>query len=176
MLGPNGAEYPLSAEGLATAMSQFVREFGVSLVGGCCGTTPAHIRAVVDAISGVTRGTRDPQPEPAVASLYQSVPFKQDASVLMIGERTNSVGSKAFREAMLEARYNDASRSPAPRSATAHPLARLRGLRRARRQRRHARVGPVRHRATLPLMSTPPNRPWSDPEMLGGRCRQLGQL
>jgi len=107
MLGPNGAEYPLSPEGLARAMSQFVREFGVSLVGGCCGTTPAHIRAVVDAVAGVTRGARDPQPEPAVASLYQSVPFKQDASVLMIGERTNSVGSKAFREAMLEARYND---------------------------------------------------------------------
>jgi 5-methyltetrahydrofolate--homocysteine methyltransferase len=107
VLGPNGAEYPLSPDGLATAMSQFVREFGVSLVGGCCGTTPTHIRAVVEAISGVTRATRDPQPEPAVASLYQSVPFKQDASVLMIGERTNSVGSKAFREAMLEARYND---------------------------------------------------------------------
>jgi 5-methyltetrahydrofolate--homocysteine methyltransferase len=75
----------------------------VSLVGGCCGTTPAHIEAVVAKLASATRGERAPMPEAGVASLYHHVPFAQDASVLMIGERTNANGSKAFRDAMLAA-------------------------------------------------------------------------
>ena len=162
VLTADGAHYPLSPEELATAHEQFVREFGLSLVGGCCGTTPEHLAAVVQRLrppdrdgcappppaathppavaqpgvvecaaeGGVYRnhsddvddldtpalraGTRSPQIaripqefEPGVASLYQHVPFQQDASYLAIGERTNANGSKAFREAMLEARWDD---------------------------------------------------------------------
>ncbi len=103
-LGAHGAEYPLTPDELATALSGFVREYGLAMVGGCCGTTPEHIRAVVAAVSAIPdteRGVRKIRREPGVSSLYSAVPFKQDLSVLMIGERTNANGSKAFREAML---------------------------------------------------------------------------
>ncbi|NNH69404.1 methionine synthase [Nocardia uniformis] len=101
VLGANGAEYPLTPEELAVAMRQFVSEFGLALVGGCCGTTPEHIRQVAEAVREVKPATRVPEHEPSVSSIYTSVPFAQDASVMMIGERTNANGSKAFREAML---------------------------------------------------------------------------
>ncbi|MGB7364007.1 MAG: methionine synthase [Rhodococcus sp. (in: high G+C Gram-positive bacteria)] len=104
-LGPTGAEYPLGPEELASALSGFVTEFGLSLVGGCCGTTPEHIRQVADAVHDARKGVRDPKPEKGVSSLYAAVPFEQDASILMIGERTNSNGSKAFRDAMLAEDY-----------------------------------------------------------------------
>ncbi|AWG99259.1 methionine synthase [Rhodococcus ruber Chol-4] len=101
VLGANGAEYPLTPEELAQALSGFVAEFGLALVGGCCGTTPEHIRQVAEAVRETERAERAPRPEPGVSSLYSAVPFEQDSSILMIGERTNSNGSKAFREAML---------------------------------------------------------------------------
>ncbi|RSD08096.1 methionine synthase [Amycolatopsis eburnea] len=106
-LGPDGAVYPLSPEALVEALTGFVREFGVGLVGGCCGTTGEHIRQLAAAVADTSPVPRRPRPEPGVSSLYQAVPFKQDASVLMIGERTNANGSKAFRTAMLEARWDD---------------------------------------------------------------------
>ncbi len=104
-LGPNGAWYPLTPEELADSLSSFVSEFGVGFVGGCCGTTPEHIRQVAERVAGMRPAERHPQSEPSVASLYASVPFRQDASVLMIGERTNANGSKAFREAMLAGEF-----------------------------------------------------------------------
>jgi 5-methyltetrahydrofolate--homocysteine methyltransferase len=105
VLGPTGAEYPLRPEELAEALSGFINEFGLSLVGGCCGTTPEHIRQVAHAVRGVERATRNVTYEPAVSSLYAATQFAQDASVLMIGERTNANGSKAFREAMIAEDY-----------------------------------------------------------------------
>jgi len=100
-LTAEGAVYPLTPDELAEALHRFVTEYGVGLVGGCCGTTPEHIRAVVARLDGVERAPREPSPEPGLSSIYHHVPFAQDASVLMIGERTNANGSKAFREAML---------------------------------------------------------------------------
>jgi 5-methyltetrahydrofolate--homocysteine methyltransferase len=107
ILGPNGAEYPLDPDGLAEALATFVRDYGLRLVGGCCGTTPAHVTAVAEAIPQITPAARNPRPEPGLSSLYAPVPFRQDTSVLMIGERTNANGSKAFREAMLAERWED---------------------------------------------------------------------
>jgi 5-methyltetrahydrofolate--homocysteine methyltransferase len=107
VLGKDGAHYPLSAPELADAQETFVREYGLSLVGGCCGTTPEHLRQVVERVQGLTPTEREPRPEPGAASLYQSVPFRQDTSYLAIGERTNANGSKKFREAMLEGRWDD---------------------------------------------------------------------
>jgi 5-methyltetrahydrofolate--homocysteine methyltransferase len=104
-LGKHGAVYPLRPDELAEALAGFVTQFGVRLVGGCCGTTDEHIRQVVDAVRDLTPRARRPHSEPGVSSLYQAVPFAQDASVLMIGERTNANGSKAFREAMLAGHY-----------------------------------------------------------------------
>ena len=86
---------------LHVAQEHALGEFGLQFVGGCCGTTPEHIRQVADAVSEVTPATRTPEHESETSSLYTAVPFDQDASFLVIGERTNSNGSKAFREAML---------------------------------------------------------------------------
>ncbi|MGV8895163.1 MAG: methionine synthase [Rhodoglobus sp.] len=107
VLGTHGASYPLTPDELATAHEQFVKEFGLGLVGGCCGTTPAHMKAVVDRIGGTRTLTRTIEEDPGVASLYQHVGFNQEASYLAIGERTNANGSIAFREAMLEERWDD---------------------------------------------------------------------
>ncbi|MFE7318667.1 methionine synthase [Streptomyces sp. NPDC057555] len=107
VLGKDGAHYPLSAAELADAQETFVAEYGLSLVGGCCGTTPEHLRQVVERVRGVAPSARQARPEPGAASLYQTVPFRQDTSYLAIGERTNANGSKKFREAMLEARWDD---------------------------------------------------------------------
>ena len=98
--------YDLTPEGLAEHLHRFVTEFGVSAVGGCCGTTPEHLAAVVEQCAGATIAPRTPVHEPAAASIYTSVPFKQDTSFLVVGERTNANGSKAFREAMLEADWD----------------------------------------------------------------------
>src|SRR5579863_2060991 len=106
-LTPNGARYPLTPDELADAHDGFTREFGLSLVGGCCGTTPEHMAAVVERVRGRAVTKRRPRAEPGVASLYQHVPFRQDTAFLAIGERTNANGSKAFREAMAAGRYDD---------------------------------------------------------------------
>ncbi|MFN8170494.1 MAG: methionine synthase [Candidatus Nanopelagicales bacterium] len=98
---------PLSPGELADAHDTFTREFGLSLVGGCCGTTPDHLKAVVDRVRGRDLASRTPRLEAAASSLYQAVPFRQDTSYLSIGERTNANGSKVFREAMLEERWDD---------------------------------------------------------------------
>jgi 5-methyltetrahydrofolate--homocysteine methyltransferase len=107
VLTRDGAHYPLTPEQLADAHETFTREFGLALVGGCCGTTPEHLRAVVERVQGRGIKNRRPRPEPGVASIYQHVPFKQDTTYLSIGERTNANGSKAFREAMLAGRWDE---------------------------------------------------------------------
>ncbi|MFH8618469.1 methionine synthase [Streptomyces sp. NPDC017979] len=107
VLGKDGAYFPLDAEGLADAQETFVHEYGLSLIGGCCGTTPEHLRQVVERVRDLTPPEREPRPEPGAASLYQTVPFRQDTSYMAIGERTNANGSKKFREAMLAARWDD---------------------------------------------------------------------
>ncbi|MFJ9860294.1 methionine synthase [Streptomyces albogriseolus] len=106
-LTKDGAHYPLTAPELADAQETFVREYGLSLVGGCCGTTPEHLRRLVERVRDLAPVEREPRPEPGAASLYQSVPFRQDTSYLAIGERTNANGSRKFREAMLEGRWDD---------------------------------------------------------------------
>ncbi len=121
--------YPLSPEGLAEAHREFVTELGVGIVGGCCGTTPDHLAAVVEAVGACApRPRRLDRPalvrpgaagrllepcradehapvvvewRPALASLYSAVPIEQENAVLAIGERANANGSKAFRDLLL---------------------------------------------------------------------------
>ena len=100
-LGPNGATYPLLPDELASALDGFVSDYGISLVGGCCGTTPAHMAAVVSMLSKRQIVSRMPALDPGASSLYQYVPFRQDKTYLAIGERTNANGSRAFRDALL---------------------------------------------------------------------------
>ena len=106
-LTAEGAHYPLTPAELADAHDVFTREYGLALVGGCCGTTPEHMRLVVERLRGRERAPRRPRPEPGASSLYQHVPFRQDTSFLAIGERTNANGSKAFREAMLAGKWDE---------------------------------------------------------------------
>ncbi|MEE1943426.1 methionine synthase, partial [Streptomyces sp. TRM 70361] len=107
VLTREGAHFPLSPGELADAQERFVADYGLSLVGGCCGTTPEHLRQVVQRVGGMVPAGREPRPEPGAASLYQSVPFRQDAAFLAIGERTNANGSRKFREAMLAGRWEE---------------------------------------------------------------------
>jgi 5-methyltetrahydrofolate--homocysteine methyltransferase len=106
-LTADGARYPLGPGGLADAHDSFTAEFGLALVGGCCGTTPDHLAAVVDRVRARPLARRRPRAEPGVSSLYQHIPFRQDTAFLAIGERTNANGSKAFREALLAGRLED---------------------------------------------------------------------
>ncbi|MER6100668.1 methionine synthase [Streptomyces sp. NPDC001728] len=107
VLTSDGAHYPLSPAELADAQENFVREYGPALVGGCCGTTPEHLREIVERVRGAAVMDRRPTPEPGASSLYSHVPFRQDTAYLAIGERTNANGSKKFREAMLDGRWDD---------------------------------------------------------------------
>lgn len=94
--------YDLTPDALADALARFVTEFGVNVVGGCCGTTPAHLRAVVERLGPDPKPqARRPSPEPGCSSIYSHVPFRQELAYLAVGERTNANGSKRFREAML---------------------------------------------------------------------------
>ncbi|MFT5424772.1 MAG: 5-methyltetrahydrofolate--homocysteine methyltransferase [Phycisphaerales bacterium] len=96
-------EYPLRPEPFAKAMVDFAREFGLAAVGGCCGTTPAHIAALAKALgqTAPTARTIDLIP-PACTSLYSATEFKQDLSILTVGERCNSSGSRKFKRLLEE--------------------------------------------------------------------------
>ena len=93
--------YDLTPEQLADHQARFVTELGVTVIGGCCGTTPEHLRVVVERCKDLTPGRRDTRPDPGCASLYSHVPYDQSPSFLVVGERTNANGSRKFREAML---------------------------------------------------------------------------
>lgn len=91
--------YDLTPAQLAEWQSTFVREHGVNLVGGCCGTTPEHLSAVVEAVGGRAPVAREIRPwEPSVTSLYSPVTLHQDTSFLVMGERANAQGSRKFKE------------------------------------------------------------------------------
>jgi 5-methyltetrahydrofolate--homocysteine methyltransferase len=93
--------YDLGADELADYLARFITEYGVTVVGGCCGTTPEYIRRLVERCRPLTPARRDVRWEPGAASLYSATPFQQDTSFMIIGERTNANGSKKFRESML---------------------------------------------------------------------------
>ena len=93
--------YPLSPERFAAQVSAFVREEGVSVVGGCCGTTPEHIRKLREALEGATPASRAVVERPSLGSLYQAVEIRQEIPPFLVGERCNANGSKRFRELLL---------------------------------------------------------------------------
>src|SRR3954453_11717668 len=98
--------YDLTPEQLGDFHHRFISELGVSVVGGCCGTTPEHLRAVVEKCHDLTPAPRTPVHEPGAASIYSFTPFDQDITYLTIGEPTNANGSRKFRDAMLEADWD----------------------------------------------------------------------
>ncbi|HEU0240199.1 MAG TPA: methionine synthase [Micromonosporaceae bacterium] len=173
-LRAEGAVFPLTPDGLAEALTRFASEFGTKLVGGCCGTTPEHISTLVEATRSTRLASGTPDTEPGVASLYHNVPFRQDASVLMVGERTNANGSKAFREAMLAADYQKCIETAREAARDGSHLLDLCvdyvGRDGAADMRELA--GRFATASTLPVMldSTEPNVIEAGLEMLGGRC------
>jgi len=98
--------YDLGPEEFVAHMRRFVADFGVNVVGGCCGTTPDYIRQLVAGLRDITPAPRTPVHEDGVASMYSFLPWRPDgagaADFTIIGERTNANGSKRFREALLE--------------------------------------------------------------------------
>ena len=90
--------YDLTPEHFADVLGGFVEEFGVGIVGGCCGTEPRHLKALADRLSGVTPKARDIKPLEALSSLYTTADLSQEPRPLLVGERTNANGSKLFRE------------------------------------------------------------------------------
>ncbi len=101
------AVYDLQPEELARWHERFVKDYGVNLIGGCCGTTPAHIKAVADRLHGVQPGRQRRDSFAAqLSSLYGATTIKQDTGLLIVGERTNSTGSKAFRELLFKDDYD----------------------------------------------------------------------
>jgi 5-methyltetrahydrofolate--homocysteine methyltransferase len=94
--------YDLTPEDLAVAHERFVNEFGLNIVGGCCGTTPEHLAAVVSRLGADRKPVvRSPEHEAGCSSIYSHVPFHQELAYLAVGERTNANGSRKFRDAML---------------------------------------------------------------------------
>jgi 5-methyltetrahydrofolate--homocysteine methyltransferase len=93
--------YDLTPDELAEHHARFVTELGVAVIGGCCGTTPDHMRAVVERVSDLERAHRAPVPDRGLASIYSHVSYDQSPSILVVGERTNANGSKKFREALI---------------------------------------------------------------------------
>jgi 5-methyltetrahydrofolate--homocysteine methyltransferase len=92
------AHYHLTPEELVKYLSHFVQDLGVSVVGGCCGTTPEHIRQLVQAVGQQSPRPRSPEFVPAASSLYQAIPFHIEPAPVLVAERTNANGSKQFRD------------------------------------------------------------------------------
>ncbi len=110
VLEDGGARYPLNPKDFSEALVGFVRNYGVQLVGGCCGTTPEHLSELVSSLRNNSNIARliekNVTPDHGASSLYQFVSFNQDQTYLSIGERANANGSKAFREALLEENWD----------------------------------------------------------------------
>ncbi len=100
------AHYHLTPKELADYHERFVKEFGVSIVGGCCGTTPEHLKAVVERVGKCVPKKRTPKHEPACASLYGISTYAQKPAPLLVGEQTNANGSKKFKQLLEREDYD----------------------------------------------------------------------
>jgi 5-methyltetrahydrofolate--homocysteine methyltransferase len=101
------AHYPLEPVPMATELASFVREYGVNVVGGCCGSTPEHIRELVERVRATVRGARTaPDLEPRLASAMHAIDLRQQPAPLLIGERVNSQGSRAIKRLLLADDYD----------------------------------------------------------------------
>ncbi len=105
--GPNGETiFPEQPEPMADALGEFVERYGVGIVGGCCGTTPAHIRALAERVEGRTPGKRPERRPPQASSMIAATPLVQDPRPTLVGERVNSQGSRRAKELLLSDDYD----------------------------------------------------------------------
>lgn len=105
--GPDGETiFPETPEHLATALGEFVERYGVSVVGGCCGTTVDHISAIAERVKGITPGERPAPRAPRVSSMIAAAPLVQEPRPTLVGERVNSQGSRKAKELLLADDYD----------------------------------------------------------------------
>ena len=105
--GPNGETiFPEEPEPLANVLGEFIERYGVSIVGGCCGTTPAHIAAIAERARGRTPGERPAKRPPHLSSMIAATPAVQDPRPTLVGERVNSQGSRKAKEMLLADDYD----------------------------------------------------------------------
>ncbi|MCK9463387.1 MAG: homocysteine S-methyltransferase family protein [Proteobacteria bacterium] len=115
--------YPLAPDELARHHARFVSELGASIVGGCCGTGPEHVRAVAGAVRGLVPAPRDVRRAPSLSSLYAAVEIAQEPKPLVIGERMNAHGSRKFKKLLLDGAFDEAARlGPEQERRGAHAL------------------------------------------------------
>jgi 5-methyltetrahydrofolate--homocysteine methyltransferase len=100
------AFYPLTPSELAEALVRFIKDFRVGVVGGCCGTTPEHMKLVVEAVRELGRVRAPPKRVPMLSSGLSATPVHQEPRPLVIGERVNSQGSKKMKEMLLNNDYS----------------------------------------------------------------------
>jgi 5-methyltetrahydrofolate--homocysteine methyltransferase len=98
--------YPLSPEPFAEEVAAYVRDIGLNLVGGCCGSTPEHISALAKAVHGQAPKAREAVFEDSVASLYSAYTLSQQPAPLLVGERLNANGSRKFKKLLLAEDYD----------------------------------------------------------------------
>ncbi|HYM45665.1 MAG TPA: homocysteine S-methyltransferase family protein [Solirubrobacteraceae bacterium] len=105
--GPDGETiFPERPEPLAEALKEFVERYGVGVVGGCCGTTPAHIAAIVERVGGHPVGPRPAPRAPHLSSMIAATPLVQEPRPTMVGERVNAQGSRKAKELLLAEDYD----------------------------------------------------------------------
>ena len=105
--GPDGETiFPEEPEPLAAVLGEFVERYGVSIVGGCCGTTPAHIAAIAERCGGRAPDARPEPGAPFVSSMIAATPLAQDPAPTLVGERVNSQGSRKAKELLLSDDYD----------------------------------------------------------------------
>src|SRR5437867_5900824 len=92
------AVFKETPESLSKELAHFVRDLGVNIVGGCCGTTPAHLKAVVEAVKDIAPLRRNVSLTPACSSIFIQQPYHQETSFLIVGERVNASGSRKMRD------------------------------------------------------------------------------
>ncbi|HTX90363.1 MAG TPA: methionine synthase [Anaerolineales bacterium] len=100
------AVYPLEPEPFASALLEFVEKNNISVVGGCCGTTPDHLKLLVEKIAARPHPARPERSDPRLASTTRATSMRQDPPPLLIGERCNAQGSKKFKRLLLEENYD----------------------------------------------------------------------
>ena len=131
------AVYPLGAEALADAHEEFVLKYGVNVVGGCCGTTPEHLRAVVDRVWGKKPAARDVKRVPRLASAITAFDIAQIPAPTIVGERVNTQGSRAVKRALIDDDYDAVvDRRARPAGGRRAPARRVRRAHRAERRSR----------------------------------------
>ncbi|MFH2038608.1 MAG: homocysteine S-methyltransferase family protein, partial [Chloroflexota bacterium] len=100
------AVYPLEPQPFAEALAEFVEKFNISVVGGCCGTTPEHLKALIQRLDNKPHPVRPVSSTARLSSSIQAIAMNQDPAPLLIGERCNAQGSRKFKRLLLEENYD----------------------------------------------------------------------